>query len=242
MKKYLQKCKLACLIITTFFISLPVAFGDYLPDEAYAKLWEVHERIQLIYGDPKAELPEQLLAVNFLPANAKVLELGGDVGRNSCVIASLLEDSSNMVVVEPRLEAVAGLKANRNHNHFKFHIEPSAISEVPLVQKGWNTKPSDVNLPGYSRVRTITFRQLLSKYKIDFDTLVVDCEGALYYILKDDVSILKNIQLILIENDFSCYEHAKFVFDTFEAQGFKVVHNEGDSFWRGHAFYQVWSR
>ncbi len=36
----------------------------------------------------------------------------------------------------------------------------------------------------------------------DFDTLVLDCEGAFYYILMDMPEILNNINLIIMENDY----------------------------------------
>lgn len=213
-----------------------------LPEEAYERLNEIHKKVTLLHGDINCELPEQLLSANFLPSDAKVLELGADVGRNSCVIGTILEDSSQMVSVEPRLEAIPYLTANRDHNGLNFHIEPSAVSMVPLLQQGWSTIPSEVDLPGYTRVNTITFDELMLKYGIDFDTLIVDCEGGLYYILKDDPSILSNIKLIIIENDFASDEHQRFVVDKFRENGFEVIHNEGPPYRGDNSFYQVWSK
>lgn len=213
-----------------------------LPEEAYDKLYALHAKIKFLHGDPMAELPEQLLTANFLPSNAKVLELGSDVGRNSCVIGTILDDSRNMVTVEPRYEAIKFLKENRNVNKLNFHIENAAVSKVPLIQQGWNTIPSEVDIPGYTRVNTITFDELQLKYGIDFDTMIVDCEGGLYYILRDDPTILRNIKLIIIENDFSCAEHSRFVVDIFKKNGFEVIHNEGPTYWDDNSFYQVWMK
>ena len=39
---------------------------------------------------------------------------------------------------------------------------------------------SDELLPGYKPVNTITLEELNNKYNIEFDTLVLDCEGAFY--------------------------------------------------------------
>ena len=39
------------------------------------------------------------MAVQFIHPRAKVLELGGNVGRNSCLIGRLLNDSSELVVL-----------------------------------------------------------------------------------------------------------------------------------------------
>jgi hypothetical protein len=35
-----------------------------------------------------------------------------------------------------------------------------------------------------------------------FDTLVLDCEGAFYYILQDTPEILEGIKLLIMENDY----------------------------------------
>ena len=43
--------------------------------------------------------------------------------------------------------------------------------------------------------------ELKNKYNINFDTLVLDCEGAFYYILMDMPEILENIKLIINEID-----------------------------------------
>lgn len=237
MKKFFSLSKMATLF--AFFATS--AFAD-LPQSSYEALDRIHNKIHLLHGDIKIELPEQLLAATFLPADAKVLEIGADVGRNSCVIASILNDSRNMVSIEPRSDAYKCLKANRNHNGFRFYIEHAAISEVPLVQKGWRTMPSQKVPPGYKRIRTITLEKLRKKYNIDFDTLVVDCEGALYYILQDTPEILDNIKLILIENDFASADHAYYVFNHFIDNGFRVICDHGPAHWDNHSFYQVWSK
>ena len=65
------------------------------------------------------------------------------------------------------------------------------------LQKDWNTIPSDTVLPGYKEVNTITYTDLVKKYNINFDTLVIDCEGAFYYILQDMPETLNNIKLLL---------------------------------------------
>ena len=41
--------------------------------------------------------------------------------------------------------------------------------------------------------------------------MVCDCEGGLYYILKDNPNLFENMNKIILENDFSSIEHKKFV-------------------------------
>lgn len=56
----------------------------------------------------------------FIDKDDVVLELGGNIGRNSLVIASLLEKSENLVVVESDPAFVELLGINRNLNNFDF--------------------------------------------------------------------------------------------------------------------------
>lgn len=212
------------------------------------KLQKIHAHLELLHGSLLEEYPEQLMTTLFLSKEAKVLELGGNFGRNSCVIGSILEDSTNLVTVEPNPEYIPLLQANRDHNGLSFHIEPAAISKKPLVQTGWNSKPSAVDVPGFFRLQIISFADVQKKYNIEFDTLVVDCEGALYDMLLDDPEILTNITTIIIENDFTRLEHARYVHDLFLVRGFQLVYNEAapDCVYSivicPDNFYQVWQK
>lgn len=206
------------------------------------RLEYIHSQANLIHGKFAYEYPEQLLTAMYLPGEAKVLELGSNLGNNSIVISSILIDSKNLVTLETREEAVKCLIENRESNNLKFNIEWAALSEVPLVQKGWNTIPSNYDLEGWFRVNTITFDQLEEKYNLTFDTLVVDAEGALYQILMDKPDLLTNIKLIIIENDFACQEHCFFVLDLFRQNGFDLIYNEGPKYYGENAFNQVWRR
>lgn len=197
-----------------------------------------HNKLKLKYGSWSQELPEQLLSLKFIKANLKVLELGGNIGRNSMIIASLLENQKNLVTIEPNIEIFKQLKENRDSNNLVFNIEESALSKRRLWSRNWNTY--DCEVPGSKEVKTISFDDIEKKYNLVFDTFVVDCEGALYYILKDDPTILKNINLIIIENDFTSNDHKKWVGEQFKYNGLKRVYNENLGFRRD--FYEVWKR
>ena len=162
------------------------------------------------------------MAVRYLRGKEKVLEIGGNIGRNSLVIASILEDSSNLVTLESDVNISKKLFENRDLNNMKFHIESSALSKRKLIQKGWETKPSETLEPNFKWVNTITLEQLKTKYNIKFDTLVLDCEGAFYYILMDMPEILDNINLIIMENDYLELEQKKYVDKILTNNNFKV--------------------
>ncbi len=214
----------------------------------FSSIEEVHSGLQLRYGSFQEELPEQKMAFRYLTGNEKVLELGGNIGRNSLVIASILNKYSkgndkNLVVMESCNNISSQLNENKIINNLNFYIESSALSKKKLIQKDWTTIPSDIILDGYFPVNVIDFETLEAKYKIKFDTLILDCEGAFYYILQDMPEILNNINLIIMENDYLNINHKIFVDkvltdnnfyrDYVEAGGWGCCYN---------CFFEVWKR
>tara|TARA_R110001599_G_scaffold121692_1_gene293444 strand:- start:327 stop:1229 length:903 start_codon:yes stop_codon:yes gene_type:complete len=207
------------------------------------RLDNLHNYIALNYGSIRDEYPEQLMAMKYIRESDIVLEIGGNIGRNTCIIASILRDDSNLVSLECCQEYVAQLEENRVQNFFNFKIEASALSKVPLIQKDWNTFVSEIVLPGYKKVDTITFEEIKEKYNLDFNVLVADCEGALYQILKDEPNLLKNIETIIIENDFTDYTRKEYVDSVFVENGFRTVYNQAGGWGPCYScFFQVWQK
>jgi len=171
----------------------------------------IHIKLKLNYGSLKEELPEQKMVARYLTGNEKVLEIGANIGRNTLVIASILKNDKNLVALESSQDISRQLIENRNLNKFNFYIENSALSKRTLIQKEWDTIPSDFLLESYNWVKTITLEELNYKYNIQFDTLVLDCEGAFYYILLDMPELLNNIKLIIMENDYHNINHKIFI-------------------------------
>uniref|UniRef100_A0A6C0HBX4 Methyltransferase FkbM domain-containing protein n=1 Tax=viral metagenome TaxID=1070528 RepID=A0A6C0HBX4_9ZZZZ len=189
------------------------------------KLIKLHNKLKIKHGNFNSELPEQMMAINHIKGNEKILEIGGNIGRNSLIISSLLTDSKNLVTLESDTEIALQLTENRDINNLQFHIENSALSLRKLIQKNWDTIVSDELLPGYKPVNTITLDQLNDKYNIEFDTLVLDCEGAFYYILLDMPEILNNINLIIMENDYHNLEHKLYIDNRLREENFEVVYS-----------------
>jgi len=208
------------------------------------KINNIHSKLQIKHGSLNEELPEQKMAVRYLTGNEKILEIGGNIGRNSLVIANILGNNDiNLVTLESDDNIAIQLKENRDLNNFKFHIENSALSKRKLIQHGWDTIVSDVLQDGYKWINTITLQELNSKYNINFDTLVLDCEGAFYYILMDMPEILNNINLIIMENDYhdiskkqyidKILKNNNFYIDYVEAGGWGPCYNN---------FFEVWKK
>lgn len=208
-------------------------------------LQKIHSTSVLKYGNFQEEYPEQLMASRYIKPDNKVLELGGNIGRNSIVIAKLLNDSTNLVTLECDSDIASQLSENRDLNQLAFHIENSAISLRKLCQRGWDTSPYDTDTlpPGSKAVKNITFDELEKKYSITFNTLVADCEGALYYILQDFPTMLTNIQTIIMENDYYTLPPKIKVDEIIVANGFKRVYVEEGGWGPCYdRFFEVWQK
>ena len=211
-------------------------------EEINNKLNRIHTKLNIKYGSFNEELPEQKMTVRYLTGNEKVLEIGGNIGRNSLVIASIV-NSDNFVSLESDSNIAKQLEENRNLNNFRFHIENSALSKRKLIQRGWDTKPSDTLQEGYKWINIIGLDELNLKYNIKFDTLVLDCEGAFYYILMDMPEILNNIQLIIMENDYHDISHKNYVDSILKKYNFYNDYKEAGGWGCCYNnFFEVWKK
>jgi FkbM family methyltransferase len=223
-------------------ITINTRTGQHLFHVIDQRLNSLQQRLSLKYGTFQEEVPEQKMSVRFLQGHEKVLEIGGNIGRNTMIIASLLQHNA-LVTLETDSEIARQLQENRDSNAFTFPIENSALSTRRMIQKGWDSKHSDVLEPGYFWVNTITYNELVIKYGIDFDTLVADCEGALYYILLDMPEILTNINLILMENDYHELSHKEALDAILTRCGFERMYVEGGGWGPCTAnFFEAWRK
>ena len=205
--------------------------------------FQIQSALRLNYGSFFEELPEQRMSVRYLTGKERVLEIGGNIGRNSLIIACLLNRQENLVTLESNLEIADQLKENRDVNQLHFHVETSALSKRRLIQKGWDTLPSETLQEGFSWVNTMTLDEIQTKYQIVFDTLVLDCEGAFYYILMDMPEILANINLIIMENDYTDITRKQYVDEVLTQNGFNRDYVEGGG-WGPCTdyFFEVWKK
>ena len=105
---------------------------------------KLHSQLKLKYGNFSEEYPEQEMAAMYIKPDDIVLEIGGNIGRNSCIIASLLNDSKNLTVFESDPHTANLLNENRVLNNLNFNIEDCAISKSVLYQSHWDTKPVEI--------------------------------------------------------------------------------------------------
>lgn len=208
-------------------------------------LRNIQNTLTLKHGSFDDEYFEQLLCTTYLSGNEKVLELGGNIGRVSLIISKQQQyKDGSLVVLESDVNNSNKLTYNMNNNNLTFEIVPAALSNIPLQQKNWVTKPieDDIILEDYTKVQTINYENFKEKYGV-FDVLVVDCEGAFYYIIKNTPEILDNVKTIIIENDYQEKEHGDYVFDVLNKQNFNVVESIPGGFgYFKHRFYEVYQK
>ena len=80
-------------------ISLINQISKLIDTQYDAKLQELQQNIKIEHGSLAEEYPEQLMSYIFLYLDSKVLEIGGNIGRNSMIIASKVSNE-NYVVLE----------------------------------------------------------------------------------------------------------------------------------------------
>jgi FkbM family methyltransferase len=208
------------------------------------QLRQIHNHLNFKYGSLNDEFPEQLMAITYIKPESTVLELGANIGRNTCIIAQILSDDRRLVTLESNPTHVEQVTCNRDLNNFNFNIEPSALSKRPLIQLGWDTKVVNGNEPlphGHFKVNTIDWDSLRAKYNLEFDTLVADCEGALYYIMLDEPDFFKTFKTIIMENDYNNINHKNAIDENLLQRGFKCVYSRAGG-WGPCAknFFEVW--
>ena len=217
------------------------------------ELTKIHNSLELKHGDFAGELVEQLLCLMYIGPEKDtltgILEIGGYLGRTSCVISRLL-GHNRLVVIEPNKEFCDKLIENRDHNKLNFHIENTAISKVPMKQLNFYTVPESViqyftNYDEWKSIDSLTWTELKGKYDLVFDVLVVDGEGALYHIMKDEPTFFENFRLVIIENDHQHVDHKKEIDETLIKNNFQLILSQygPDENWiLNHSFYEVWKK
>lgn len=225
--------------------------GDVrLPDNLAA----LHKKLTLKGGTFSDELDEQVMAALFLKRHHRVLEIGADVGTNSCIISSLCDTPPVTVECNNAIEST--LRYNLKNNGLSINLEMGALTKGQLIYRhttsgcriGQSTKYLEEGQPvpqGYGLIRSITYQYLVDKYH-KFDVVVADCEGAFYYIVKEFPEILDDIEMLIIENDYSTKGHKDYVDKQLIERGFIRIYRNILQFnynvLHKNNFYEVWQK
>lgn len=147
----------------------------------------------------RIEVQEQHDANNYITPDDKVLEIGARYGGVSITINKILKNKKDHVAVEPESKIWPALQANRDRHYCEFQICKGAISNKPLkINDGgyegfgnYTTHSKDGDIPLFK----------ISDFNIDFNVLVVDCEGAFETFYDENKDFFPSLRLILYERD-----------------------------------------
>lgn len=196
------------------------------------KLHNLRSQLKLNFGTWNDEMKEQRISVSLINPKSSVLQISTNAGKNSLIIASLLNSSEQLIVMEPVKTMASNLESLRELNKLKFKILNQFPSKRQLYQKGY----------------ILSFLEIGEKINItdsipQTDTLIVDCEGLFYNILIDFPNILDNINLLILHNDSENMEEYEYI-QQIVSSNFKLIYCEsgecGGWGFNKEQFYQGW--
>ena len=216
--------------------------------KAAERLDSTHSSMTQLPSNHRDEYMEQLMSCMHLRGSERVLELGGNIGRNTAVLGQIMKTAGaggSITTLETLKREAAQLESLVQTNGFNVRVVNAALSRTELVQSVWSTFPKGApGTEGLPSVPTITLEELASDG--DFDTLVVDCEGALEPILDEWPELLETARVIQIENDFRRKESADKVMAAMEKAGFRLWFSrpleQNMAFPLRHQFYQIYTK
>jgi len=228
------------------------AVGKFIQDPV-ERLEALQKHINLKHikhGGFEFEYPEQLMCMRNIREDSKVLEIGGNIGRTAHIIHTIVNNPKHHVVMECDLNTAQELRENLDMNGYTaLQIETAALSKTPLWLVNGSPRPFAENEvpPGAQKMPTISYSEICQKYEVDFDVLVADCEGSLFYIFKEDPDMLNRIHTIIMENDYTDLDHKQMVDSILKMKGFQMVYQEKGVPWASWSccfdyFYEVWKK
>ena len=163
-----------------------------------------------------AEIVEQNLVKTYVKPDDKVLELGARYGSVSIVTNKIINDKSSHYVVEPDSAVWEALLTNMKLNDCNFNIIKGVISKKKLnvCQNNYST---------YTYEDQESPIQCYEIPEINFNVLIVDCEGFFETFYNENKSFFKNLKTIIFESDEPERCNYDYLLDEFSNLGFKIV-------------------
>ena len=181
------------------------------------------------------EKPEQDLAKEYIEENDVVFELGARYGSVSCIINSLLKCKTNQVVVDPDERIWEALERNKKVNKCEFHIVKGFVSSKKLGLTNLNDyyggyaatyiDKDDSKIPSY------TMEEIKTKYNLQFNVLVADCEGFLERFFDENPTFYDKLRLVMFEADYVDKCNYTKIRDTLRIKGFLELVNGHQNVW-----------
>lgn len=187
-------------------------------------------------GWKKYESDERKLIKN-IPESANVLELGGCLGVISCLINKRLSNPSSHIVLEPNRSLIEVLQHNALNNKCSFQTfhgvlgnknDKVLFAESPnnIVRSQLNSRRMHRKWKNYE-VDSVTILQLETLFGVKFDTLVIDAEGAEFFIFDEVLFVdecVNKFQTLMVEFHKQ-YEKVIRIVEEMKKRGYKIKGN-----------------
>ncbi len=133
------------------------------------------------------EKQERNLIKTHFDGSERVLEIGCYVGVVSCLINKIIKDNRAHVAIELINKYAKLLRANRAINGCKFEvIVGQVVKPSKRIHRDW-----------YKLEKTIDLNEIADKY--NFNTLIMDCEGAEFDVIDQYPDIVASMDKLMIE-------------------------------------------
>ena len=183
--------------------------------------------------------------INKIPdiKNMNVLELGGCLGILSVLVNKKLNNPENHIVVEANPKAIKYLEHNKELNQCKFKIENAMISsrsngvffsyDKIVAGSAHRIDNAERNETKHI-IEVMTLKELMDKYKILFDLIIVDIEGGELEFFEDVGDIDVSYILVELHENLMYPGFNRRCMDLLESRGMILV----DEFAKGCALYK----
>ena len=153
--------------------------------------------------DKSEERFEQYLVYKYIKPDGVVLEIGGRYGIVSNTINLLLDNKTQHIVIEPDKSVIGALNRNKRAFRSEFIIVDKAISNSDLFlnpdKLGSNT--TTIKQASSIDIETITAHDFFEEFPLEFNVLIVDCEGCFENFIIENFIYLNKLELIIFEKD-----------------------------------------
>ena len=149
------------------------------------------------------EREERNMVKQWLPKNSTVLELGACLGVVSCVINRCLSNPRLQVAIEPNLQLLEVLKANRDMNSCGFAIENCLVSRASdgsfYLNDAIVMSSADQKGAKEIKVPVQTVEQLQMRHAMIFDAVFMDIQGGELGFMKENSELLARCHCVILE-------------------------------------------
>jgi FkbM family methyltransferase len=186
---------------------------------------------------------QEISLISKIPnlSEMSVLELGGCLGVLAVIVNKKLDDPNKHIVIEANPKLINNLEHNRNINNAKFTILNALISNnsndvfysYDKVVAGSSHRMDDrEENKTQHKVDVITLPNLMKKFDIKFDVILIDIEGGELQFLQELLCFNIFLKYIMVEiHEFIMYAgYEQECLDVLNKLGLKLIAKDGISF------------